>query len=115
MKTITKLLLALAALTMTLPALGQLRMPNFGGSNDSNEQPPMQSSPDSFRLPSYGSQDNSSDKPYSGSDKRDGQRDELGKSPTYNQDQPNSSYGESPATGTRSNDNSSFGTYPRIH
>jgi hypothetical protein len=113
MKTITKLLLALAALTMTLPAVGQLRMPNFGDSNDSNEQPPMQSSPDSFRLPSYGSQDNSNDKPYS--DKRDSQRDGLGRSPTDNQDQPHSSYGESPATGTRSKDNSSFRAYPRLH
>ncbi|TAL82465.1 MAG: hypothetical protein EPN46_11830 [Candidimonas sp.] len=113
MKTITKLLLALVALMTTLPAAGQLRIPNFGASNDSNEQPHMQSSPNSLRLPSYGAQDSSStNQPYS--DQRDNQRDETGNSPTDRQDPPNSLYGDPAAPRSpRSNDNSSYGIYPR--
>ncbi|MEO6985348.1 MAG: hypothetical protein ABI155_08395 [Paralcaligenes sp.] len=103
MKNITKLLLALAALATTLPAVGQLRIPNFGSNDGGNEQPSLQSSPNPFRLPNYDTQ--RSNKPYSS--QPDGQRHESGDSPTQRHYLPDNSYGDSSATGTRADDNSS--------
>ncbi|GAB2896583.1 hypothetical protein [Paralcaligenes ginsengisoli] len=101
MKTIAQLLLALATLAMTVPAIGQLRLPNYSDNHGGYGQPPMDSNPGPIRLPNYDSLQDRHDR--TPTDKPNGQRDKYGNSPTYQHGQSGDSYGESPAAGAHSN------------